>query len=156
MNSKQQGFTLIELVVVIVILGILAAVAVPKFVSMQGDARLSVVQGVAASMRSTSAMIHAKALASGATTSLPAGSVEGISTQIALVNGYPSVSEIIGLLDLQGSNFNVGTAGRVQVTGGTNAATCQVTYANATLDTATNTVTPPVITITNNTAAGCN
>ncbi len=59
---STKGFTLIELVVVIVILGILAAVAVPKFIGMSADARISVLQQVRGSIHSADIMVRAKAL----------------------------------------------------------------------------------------------
>ncbi|BBP04000.1 hypothetical protein TPL01_16210 [Sulfuriferula plumbiphila] len=59
MRKVQAGFTLIELVVVIVILGILAAVALPKFIDLTGDASNSAVQGVAGALASASAINYA-------------------------------------------------------------------------------------------------
>ncbi|MCX8084994.1 MAG: prepilin-type N-terminal cleavage/methylation domain-containing protein, partial [Calditerrivibrio sp.] len=56
----KKGFTLIELVIVIVILGILAAVAVPKFVDLQSDARKSAVKGLAGAIQSAAAIGYAK------------------------------------------------------------------------------------------------
>jgi prepilin-type N-terminal cleavage/methylation domain-containing protein len=58
-KSKQSGFTLIELVMVIVIIGILAAVAIPKFINLSGDASTAAVQGVAGALSSASAVNYA-------------------------------------------------------------------------------------------------
>ena len=64
-KANQKGFTLIELVVVIVILGILAVTAAPKFIDLTSDAKASVVQAVEGSLNSAADMAHAKALVEG-------------------------------------------------------------------------------------------
>lgn len=69
MYNKQQGFTLVELVVVIVILGILAATALPRFVNLTNDARISAVQGAAGGLRSAVAVVQARYWATGTNTS---------------------------------------------------------------------------------------
>ena len=61
MLRNQKGFTIIELVVVIVILGILAAVAFPKFQDLSGDAKTSVVKGAGAALQSAAVISFAKA-----------------------------------------------------------------------------------------------
>ncbi|NKF52347.1 type II secretion system protein [Shewanella sp. WXL01] len=63
--QKQQGFTLIELVVVIIILGILAVTAAPKFINLQGDARVSALQGLKASIQGANTLVYSKAALAG-------------------------------------------------------------------------------------------
>lgn len=64
-RGAQGGFTLIELVVVIVILGILAAFAIPRFAKMDGSARAATVRALEGSLRSSSTMAHGMWLAAG-------------------------------------------------------------------------------------------
>ena len=63
--QKQQGFTLIELVVVIIILGILAVTAAPKFINLQGDARVSALAGMKAAVQGANTLVYSKAALSG-------------------------------------------------------------------------------------------
>jgi MSHA pilin protein MshA len=88
---QQRGFTLIELVVVIVILGILAAFAVPRFMGMEGEARASTVKSLGGSLRSAAAMARAKCQAQGCGT---AGTVTVEGQDIIMANGYPNRATI--------------------------------------------------------------
>ena len=82
---RQRGFTLIELILVIVMLAILSAFALPRFANLGRDARIASVQGAAASIRSASAIAHATYLTGVA----PSGFVAMESTVVSLVGGYP-------------------------------------------------------------------
>jgi len=84
--SKSRGFTLIELVVVITILGILAAFAVPKFVALDSQARTATISGLAGSVKSAASLARSLAMASGNPASVP---MEGAAVPVTLLNNYP-------------------------------------------------------------------
>lgn len=64
-TEKQSGFTIIELVMVIVILGVLAAFALPKFADLASSARVATLEGIAGAMRSTISVVRSKAYVNG-------------------------------------------------------------------------------------------
>ncbi|MEC6815633.1 type II secretion system protein [Photobacterium toruni] len=89
--KKQQGFTLIELVVVIVILGILAVTAAPKFMNLQGDARNASLQGLKGAIQGAAGIVYGKAAIAGIESS-PSGAVSAGTGTVNTEFGYPAAT----------------------------------------------------------------
>jgi MSHA pilin protein MshA len=144
-KTSQKGFTLIELVVVIVILGILAVTAAPKFIDLTSDAKASVVEAVKASINSAADMAHAKALVSGQTNE--SGSISAANTTIAVKYGWPTTEAMAALLQLDSEISEVsGAAGSFKYESekagaSTDADYCRAVYTNE----VTNAETRPAI-----------
>lgn len=129
--KKHEGFTLIELLLVIIILGILAAYAIPKYMSIDKEARISVTKGLQGSIKSAAEMVHALAVAKG---SVAAGNIDiGQGVQVAVVaGGYPdgtaagigaTISDITGFTATAGTNTIT-----YKKDGATDPANCSVAY----------------------------
>lgn len=134
--KKQAGFTLIELIMVIVILGVLSAFALPRFADLGQQARTATIQGAAGAIRSAANIAHAQALAENdADNSV---TLEGIA--IAMVNSYPQALATGGILaaaQIDANDYTLVTTSAgstatsevaIQAKGATTAANCQVTY----------------------------
>jgi MSHA pilin protein MshA len=133
-NLKARGFTLIELVVVITILGILAAFAIPKFISLDTQARVATVNGLVGTVKSAAALARSLGQATGNPATV---TMEG--STVAMVNNYPdSVAggipnavnvSVTDFTYVPGATGAVGTWTRV---GAPTPATCTVAYTPAT------------------------
>ncbi len=88
MRAYQEGFTLIELVIVIVILGLLAATALPRFINITQDARIASVNGVAGGLRGAASLARAQYIVTGSTTATSVN-MDGV-TVTTNTSGYPT------------------------------------------------------------------
>lgn len=118
--ARQSGFTVIELVVVITILGILAAFAIPRFAALDQQARIAARDALAGSVRSGAALAHAMWLAQNQTSPI---TMEG--RVITFANGYPDRPTInLTFADSTGFGYTAGTGVFAMAA----KATCTVTY----------------------------
>ncbi len=135
MNKRQTGFTLIELVVVILILGLLAAVAFPRYAALSTQARISSINGVAGGLRGAVALVRAQYLVNNNTAATTVTMLDGtVVTTSAGVNGGIPISTAAGgidnaMLTPTGYTFTVGATATFVLTG---VANCQVNYTGAT------------------------
>lgn len=141
--KRNAGFTLIELIIVIVILGVLAVTAAPKFMNMQNDARVATVNAMKGAVKSASSMVYSKAIIKGVEKSETSSSVtiDG-SARVDTVYGYPAGTSkgITAIVDATNWTPDYTINGTVVFTPSgytpTTAGTCSVKFVQATGTTA--------------------
>jgi len=126
-KPKRLGFTLIELVVVIALLSILAAFAIPRYAGLEREARAATILGLSGSIRSAAALVHGLWLAQGDDPVLYEGNL------INLTRGYPDALDVAATLtDMTGFTVVVnGSADQAVFEKTGTSGNCTVTYNDA-------------------------
>ena len=162
--ASQAGFTLVELVTVILILGVLAAVALPRYADLQGKARAAKVAGVLGSIKAASALVKATAMANGVSCGAATGTtatMEGLAIPLNYCYAVTGTTVATGILAaanvsaadnwvIDGTNVGGTTGGsvvQINLSDATTPASCSISYTSAGSAT-----TPPTIT---STVTGC-
>ncbi|GLP97379.1 type IV pilin protein [Paraferrimonas sedimenticola] len=134
--KQQKGFTLIELVVVIIILGVLAVTAAPKFINLQDDAKVSALSGAKGALQSANNLVHAKYQIEKANGTHNGTDVDGIPVSSS---GYVNVtsSAVAAAISIDSGEWAVAPVDTTVVVapkGATPAANCGFSYALDTSD----------------------
>ncbi|MEI8622688.1 prepilin-type N-terminal cleavage/methylation domain-containing protein [Pseudoalteromonas sp. B129b] len=164
--NKQAGFTLVELIIVIVILGILAVTAAPRFLNLQGDANASTLEGLQGSIRSGMNIVNGKSIIASDHKKDEATVTVDTGDAVDTVYGYPAatLAAFEAFLDVSFApstapdtddfNIDTSTAGTAIIYPNSyeSSSDCKITYVEASATTTTATpiqtiVTPPTVTL---------